>query len=89
MLLPMRLAANSCKNINDGKVQMICMEKYDVMNYMAFSMLYTWHNDAIRPAGLDPWKSNWMPNKIDLVCLKSQLTNAQEVITAMEAAENK
>ncbi len=33
---------------------MITMENYDIMNYLAFFMLYTWHNDAIRTAGLDP-----------------------------------
>ncbi len=37
-------------NIKNGKVQLITIEKYDVMEYMALSLLYMWHNDAIRPA---------------------------------------
>ncbi len=53
------------QNLKNDKVQLITMEKYDVMEYIALSMLYMWHNDAIRPGGLDPWKSNWMPSKID------------------------
>jgi hypothetical protein len=26
------------------------MENYDIMNYLALFLLYTWHNDAIRTA---------------------------------------
>ena len=67
-------------NIVDGKVQLISIEKYDVMNYTALSMLYMWHNDAIRPAGLDPWTNNWMPNKIDSGLIFVTEDNVEEVI---------
>lgn len=67
-------------NIVDGKVQLISIEKYDVMNYTALSMLYMWHNDAIRPAGLDPWTNNWMPNKIDSGLIFVTKDNVGEVI---------
>ena len=81
--------AEFLKNIKDGKVQMICMEKYDVMEYMALSMLYSWHNDAIRPAGIDPWKSNWMPNKIDSGLILITKDNVDEVISYYGKMEKK
>jgi ribose transport system substrate-binding protein len=67
-------------NIKTGKVQLISIEKYDVMEYLALSMLYMWNNDAIRPAGLDPWTSNWMPNKIDSGLILVTKDNVDEVI---------
>ncbi len=67
-------------NIVDGKVQLICIEKYDVMEYIALSMLYMWHNDAIRPAGLDPWTNNWMPKTIDSGLILVTEENVDEVI---------
>jgi ABC-type sugar transport system substrate-binding protein len=67
-------------NIKEGKVQMITIEKYDVMEYMALSMLYMWHNDAIRPAGLDPWSNNWMPDKIDSGLIVVTKDNVDQVI---------
>jgi ribose transport system substrate-binding protein len=73
--------AEFLQNIKSGKVQMICMEKYDVMEYLALSMLYAWHNDAIRPAGIDPWKSNWMPDKIDSGLILITKDNVDEVLT--------
>ena len=67
-------------NIKEGKVQLISIEKYDVMNYMALSMLYMWNNDAIRPAGLDPWTNNWMPDKIDSGLIFVTEDNVDQVI---------
>lgn len=67
-------------NIKTGKVQLISIEKYDVMEYMALSMLYMWHNDAIRPAGLDPWTNNWMPSKVDSGLILVTKDNVDEVI---------
>ena len=53
------------QNLKDGKADLITMENYDIMNYLALFLLYTWHNDAIRTAGLDPWVNNWMPQSVD------------------------
>jgi ABC-type sugar transport system substrate-binding protein len=68
------------QNIPNGKVLLITMEKYDVMEYIALSMLYMWHNDAIRPAGLDPWTSNWMPSLIDSGLIVVTKDNVAEVV---------
>ncbi|NPV85772.1 MAG: substrate-binding domain-containing protein [Anaerolineae bacterium] len=76
-------------NIKEGKVNLITIEKYDVMEYMALTMLYMWHNDAIRPAGLDPWTSNWMPNKIDSGLLLVNKDNVDEVIKYYTEAAKK
>jgi len=76
-------------NIKSGKVQLITIEKYDVMEYMALSMLYMWHNDAIRPAGLDPWKNNWMPRTIDSGLVLVTKNNVDEVIKYYAEAEKK
>ena len=67
-------------NINLGKVQLITIEKYDVMEYLALSMLYMWHNDAIRPAGLDPWTNNWMPKVIDSGLITVTKDNVDQII---------
>ncbi len=75
-------------NIKTGKVQLISIEKYDVMEYLALSMLYMWHNDAIRPAGLDPWTSNWMPNKIDSGLILVTKDNVDEVIKYYSELQN-
>lgn len=74
-------------NITDGTVQMITMEKYDVMNYMALFLLYSFHNDAIRTAGIDPWESNWMPDSIDSGLLLVTQDNVAQVMEFMEQAE--
>jgi ABC-type sugar transport system substrate-binding protein len=74
-------------NIKDGKVQLITMEKYDLMNYIALFLLYTWNNDAIRTAGVDPWVSNWMPRSIDSGLLLVTSENVDEVMKYMEEAE--
>lgn len=76
-------------NIKTGKVQLISIEKYDVMEYMALSMLYMWHNEAIRPAGLDPWTNNWMPDKIDSGLILVTKDNVDEVIKFYSEAEQK
>ncbi|NMB55195.1 MAG: substrate-binding domain-containing protein [Leptolinea sp.] len=77
------------KNIKEGKVQLIVMEKYDVMEYLALTMLYMFHNESIRPAGLDPWKSNWMPNKIDSGLIMVTKDTVDEVMTYYEKAQQK
>jgi len=74
-------------NITDGTVQMITMEKYDVMNYMALFLLYSFHNDAIRTGGIDPWESNWMPDSIDSGLLLVTSANVAEISAFMEQAE--
>ena len=53
------------RNVKSGLLTMVTMENYDIMNYLALFMLYTFHNDAIRIAGIDPWQVNWMPRSID------------------------
>jgi ribose transport system substrate-binding protein len=74
-------------NIKEGKAQMITMEKYDVMNYLALFLLYSFHNDSIRTGGLDPWVSNWMPNSVDSGLLLVTEENVDDVIKFMEEAE--
>ena len=74
-------------NLIEDKIQLVVMEKYDVMDYTALFMLYSWHNNAIKPGGLDPWVSNWMPNKIDSGLLQITKDNAADVMKAMEEAE--
>jgi len=76
-------------NIKDGKVHMITMEKYDVMNYMALFFLYTWHNDSIRTGGIDPWTSSWMPRSVDSGLLIVTKDNVDAVAKFMLEAEEK
>ena len=76
-------------NLKEGKAVLITMENYDIMNYLALFLLYTWHNDAIRTAGLDPWLSNWMPRSIDSGLVLVTADNVDSVIKYMEEAENK
>jgi ribose transport system substrate-binding protein len=75
------------QNLKDGKVQLITMEKYDLMNYLALFMLYTFHNDAIRVAGIDPWETNWMPKSVDSGLLLVTKDNVDQVMKYMEEAE--
>ncbi len=77
------------QNLVDGKAQLITMENYDIMNYLALFMLYTWHNDAIRTAGLDPWVNNWMPQSIDSGLVLVTADTVEDVMQNMEAAEKK
>jgi len=77
------------QNIVDGKAQMITMENYDIMNYLALFMLYTWHNDAIRTAGLDPWISNWMPQSVDSGLVLVTGDNVEDVMQYMLEAEQR
>ena len=77
------------QNIVDGKVNLITMENYDIMNYLALFMLYTWHNDAIRTAGLDPWVSNWMPKSVDSGLVLVTKDNVQDVMQYMLEAEKR
>lgn len=76
-------------NIKTGKVQLISIEKYDVMEYMALSMLYMWHNDSIRPVGLTGWQSNWMPNSVDSGLILVTKDNVDDVIKYYKDAEQK
>ncbi len=76
-------------NIKNGKVQLISIEKYDVMEYMALSMLYMWNNDSIRPVGLTGWQSNWMPNTIDSGLIMVNKDNVDDVIKYYTDAEAK
>jgi|GEM_PF-383192 len=76
-------------NIKEGKAQLITMENYDIMNYLALFLLYTWHNDAIRTAGLDPWISNWMPRSVDSGLVLVTESNVDDVIKYMEEAEKR
>jgi len=76
-------------NIKAGKANLITIEKYDVMEYLALSMLYMWHNNAIKPAGLDPWVSNWMPNKVDSGLIQVTKDNVDEVIKYYTEQQNK
>ena len=76
-------------NIKNGKVQLISIEKYDVMEYLALSMLYMWNNDAIRPVGLSGWQSNWMPHTIDSGLILVNKDNVDDVIKYYQDAENK
>jgi ABC-type sugar transport system substrate-binding protein len=75
------------QNVKDGLISMVTMEKYDVMNYLALFMLYTFHNDAIRIAGIDPWQTNWMPRSIDSGLFLVDSTNVDQVMAFMEEAE--
>lgn len=77
------------ENLKNGKAQLITMEKYDLMNYTALFLLYTWHNDAIRVAGIDPWQTNWMPRSIDSGLLLVTKDNVDQVMKYMEEAEKK
>lgn len=77
------------QNIADGKANLITMENYDIMNYLALFMLYTWHNDAIRTAGLDPWVSNWMPKSVDSGLVLVTKDNVQDVMQYMLEAEKR
>ncbi len=77
------------ENLKNDKAQLITMEKYDLMNYMALFLLYTWHNDAIRVAGIDPWATNWMPRSIDSGLLLVTKDNVDQVMKYMEEAEKK
>ncbi|NPV69642.1 MAG: substrate-binding domain-containing protein [Firmicutes bacterium] len=74
-------------NIKNGKIQMVTMEKYDVMNYMALFFLYSWHNNSIRIGGIDPWTCNWMPRTIDSGLLIVTPDNVDAVMQYMEEAE--
>lgn len=74
-------------NIVEGKVHMVTMEKYDVMNYLALFLLYTFHNDSIRTAGIDPWENNWMPDSIDSGLLLVTADNVEAIMSFMEQAE--
>lgn len=76
-------------NIKEGKAQMITMEKYDLMNYTALFLLYSFHNDAIRVAGIDPWQTNWMPQSIDSGLLLVTKDNVDQVMQYMLEAEQK
>jgi ribose transport system substrate-binding protein len=76
-------------NIKEGKAQLITMEKYDVMNYLALFLLYSFHNDAIRTGGIDPWESNWMPRSIDSGLLLVTKDNVDPIMKFMEEAEQK
>jgi len=76
-------------NLKEGKAVLITMENYDIMNYLALFLLYTWHNDAIRTAGLDPWLGNWMPRSVDSGLVLVTADNVDSVIKYMEEAENK
>jgi ABC-type sugar transport system substrate-binding protein len=75
------------QNVKDGVVSMVTMENYDVMNYTALFMLYTFHNDSIRVAGIDPWEQNWMPQSIDSGLLLVDAANVDQVMQFMEEAE--
>ncbi|HEY3345401.1 MAG TPA: substrate-binding domain-containing protein [Anaerolineaceae bacterium] len=77
------------QNLKTGKVQLITIEKYDVMEYMALSMLYMWHNNSIQPVGLTGWQSNWMPNKIDSGLILVTKDNVDDVIKYYQDAEAK
>jgi ABC-type sugar transport system substrate-binding protein len=78
--------AEFLENIKDGTANLITMENYDIMNYLALFMLYTFHNDAIRTAGLDPWESNWMPRSVDSGLVLVTADNVDEVLAYMRAA---
>ncbi len=77
------------QNLKTGKVSLISIEKYDVMEYMALSMLYMWHNNSIQPVGLTGWQSNWMPNKIDSGLIMVTKDNVDDVIKYYQDAEAK
>lgn len=77
------------ENLKNDKAQLITMEKYDLMNYTALFLLYTWHNDAIRTAGVDPWESNWMPKSIDSGLVLVTKDNVDQISKYMEEAEAK
>ncbi|MBL8153803.1 MAG: substrate-binding domain-containing protein [Anaerolineae bacterium] len=75
------------QNVKDGVLQMVTMEKYDVMNYMALFMLYSFHNNAISTAGIDPWANNWMPDTIDSGLLLVTAENVDQIMQSMLEAE--
>ena len=77
------------QNIQDGKAQLITMENYDIMNYLALFMLYSWHNDAIRTAGLDPWVNNWMPQSVDSGLVLVTEDTVDDVMQFMLEAEQR
>ena len=66
-------------NIRSGKVTMMTVERYDVMNYVALQLLYTWHNQAISHGDLDIWENNWMPDTIDSGVMQVTKDNVDEV----------
>jgi ABC-type sugar transport system substrate-binding protein len=74
------------ENVRSGLLSMVTMENYDIMNYLALFMLYSFHNDAIRIAGIDPWQVNWMPPSIDSGLFLVDETNVDQVMGYMEAA---
>jgi ribose transport system substrate-binding protein len=77
------------QNIKNGKAQLISIEKYDVMEYMALSMLYMWNNNSISPVGLTGWQSNWMPHTIDSGLILVTKDNVDDVIKYYQEAEQK
>ena len=72
-------------NIKTGKVNLILMERYDVMDYMALTYLYYWHNKTLNYGNMDPFKNKWMPSTFDTGVLLVTKDNVDEVISAMEA----
>ena len=75
------------ENIKNGKITMITMERYDVMNYMALHLLYDWHNNAVPMGGMDPFANNWMPNSVDSGLLIVTKDNVDEVNNWMIESE--
>ncbi|MCL1896360.1 MAG: substrate-binding domain-containing protein [Clostridiales bacterium] len=67
------------ENIRNGKVTMMTVERYDVMNYVALQLLYTWHNQSIAHGDLDIWENNWMPDTIDSGVMQVTKENVDEV----------
>lgn len=71
--------------VKDGRVNLILMERYDIMNYMALTYLYYWHNRTLNYGNMDPWKNNWLPNTNDSGVILVTKENVDEIISAMAA----
>ena len=71
--------------VREGRVQLILMERYDIMNYMALTYLYYWHNKVLNYGNMDPWKNNWIPDTFNSGVILVTKEKVDEIISAMDA----
>lgn len=73
------------ENVKDGTICLVTMERYDVMNYLALTFLYDFHNQVFKVT--NPWENSFIPDSIDSGLLKITQENVDEIIQWLSETE--
>lgn len=72
--------------LKQGKTNLVLMDKYETMNFLAINFLYAFHNQMITNLNIDPWVNSPLPNKVDTGLISVTKDTVDSVLAGLTPA---